>query len=127
MRGSTLLCFVTLALIAVAADKPLDCKTGKLIDVRTERGSRLVGTLNQTGGELAQRRNDATYYQIDAGEIIFTAKRTLTRRGDKQLDVTVNAPVKFAIQKDELYLMDEQGKSHKLAIEKKDAQEDGRF
>jgi hypothetical protein len=33
--------------------------------------------------------------------------------------VTVNAPVKYAISGDELYLLDEDGKEHKLSVEEK--------
>jgi hypothetical protein len=98
-----------------------DWKTGLLIDSRSERDSRLVGTMNGSSGVLVQARNDATYYEIDAGDVIYVAKRTLIKRGDKQLKVTVNAPVKFAISGDDFYLLDEDGKEHKLSIEKKTA------
>lgn len=64
-------------------------------------------------------RDDATYYEVDAGDVIYVAKRTLTRRGDKQLKLTVNTPVRFAVKKDDFYLLDEDGKQHKLSIEKK--------
>lgn len=104
-----------------AAQKILESewKTGTLINVTSERGTRTVGS--GSGGNIAVNtlRNDATYYEIDAGDLIYVAKRTLTRRGDKQLKLTVNAAVKFAIKKDDFYLLDEDGKQHKLSLEKK--------
>lgn len=66
-----------------------------------------------------QARNDATFYTIETAEYVYVAKRTLVRRGDKQLSVTVNDPVKFAIEGQDFYLQDEHGKEHKLTLEKK--------
>ncbi|HEY6250997.1 MAG TPA: hypothetical protein VI685_13635, partial [Candidatus Angelobacter sp.] len=65
--------------------------------------------------------DDATYYTIETDDLIYIAKRTLTRRHDKQVKITVNAPVKFAISGDDFYLLDEDGKEHKLSIEEKRA------
>jgi hypothetical protein len=70
-------------------------------------------------GHVLLRRDDASYYAIDSGDMIYTIKRTLTSRHDKQLKVTINAPVKFAIEKDDVYLLDEEGKEHKLPLESK--------
>lgn len=88
-----------------------DWKTGKLTDVRFEKDSRLTGHTT--------RRNDSTYYEIDAGDLVYVVKQELRGRHDKQLNLTVNAPVKFAVVKDDFYLLDEGGKQHKLSIEKK--------
>ncbi len=96
-----------------------DWRTGKLTDVRFEKDSRIVGVANRTSGVITSRRNDSTYYEIDAGDIVYVVKQTLTHRRDKQLKLTVNGPVKFAIVKDDCYVLDEDGKQHKLPIEKK--------
>ena len=39
-----------------------------------------------------------------------------TNRHDKALNVTINGPVKFAVVGMDLYLVDDVGKVHKLAI-----------
>jgi hypothetical protein len=103
------------------ADKVLDSdwKTGTLVDVTSHTGRRTVGSMSGGQGQMNSLRDDATYYEIDAGDLVYVAKRTLTRRGDKQLKLTVNTPVKFAIKKDDFYILDEEGKEHKLSIEKK--------
>jgi hypothetical protein len=115
-----LLCFCTLAL---AKDHPREWKTGMLVDVTMEKNSKLAGTMTGANGNfsggIAQRRDDSTYYHIDAVGLTYIAKRTLTHHHDKQLKVTVNAPVKYAISGDELYLLDEDGKEHKLSVEEK--------
>jgi hypothetical protein len=43
----------------------------------------------------------------------------MVKKHDKPLEVTVNAPVKFAIEKGDCYLLDDEGKEHKLMVEKK--------
>jgi hypothetical protein len=74
--------FVLLIGIAVllfsGATKDRDWQSGTLIDVSSQTGSRLVGTINNGQGDLIQRRNDATFYQIQTPEFTYVAKRTLT-------------------------------------------------
>jgi DnaJ-class molecular chaperone len=96
-----------------------DWKTGKLTDVRFEKDSRIVGGVNQNNGVVTQRRNDSTYYEIDAGDLVYVVKQALRHKHDKQLNLTVNAPVKYAIVKGDFYVLDEDGKQQKLSIEKK--------
>lgn len=110
-----LLAFTIASFLTFAKDKPREWKTGTLFDTTSEKGKRLVGS----GGSIHERRDDATYYAIESGDIIYTLKRTLTSRHDKQLRVTINGPVKFAIEKDDFYLLDEDGKEHKLSLESK--------
>jgi hypothetical protein len=64
-------------------------------------------------------RNDLTYYRVDAGETVYVVARSLRGRGDRALDVTINRPVQFAIDGNDFYLRDAEGKEHKLTIEKK--------
>jgi hypothetical protein len=121
MRALLCLCFIAAFSAPCVAEKihDSDWKTGKLTDVRFEKDSRIMGVANRNSGVLTQRRNDSTYYEIDAGDLMYVVKQTLRHRGDKQLKLTVNAPVKFAIVKDDFYLLDEDGKQQKLSIEKK--------
>ncbi len=87
-----------------AAEKDLEWRTGKLLDVQTRgRGRRM-----------------ATYYAIDGGNLIYLAQRTVTRR-DKPLNVTVHGSVRFAVKGSDFYLLDDDGKQHRLTLEKKTA------
>ena len=112
-------CFLLLpALLAAAKDQPARAwKTGTLLDVQTERGSRVVGA----NGNVATHRDDRMYYTIDDGKFVWELMRTMTMRGDKPLRVTVNTDVQFAIEGDDAYLKDEDGKEHKLSVSKKTA------
>jgi hypothetical protein len=123
----TLLLICLCAALGAAKEKPREWKSGKLIEVAMEKGTRPVGVINgsangSTGslnGIYTHRRDDATYYRIDTDEMTFVVKRTLTHRRDKQLNVTVNRPVKYATDGEDFYLLDDNGKEHKLSIEEK--------
>jgi len=110
MRTTILYLLLFISLMAAfsvpgrADEKDLDWKTGKLIDVQT-RG---------------RGRHAATYYAIDGGDLIYLAQRTVTRR-DKPLNVTVHGSVRFAVKGSDFYLLDDDGKPHRLTLEKKTA------
>ena len=76
-----LLCAFLIAVFAApcVAEKihDSDWKTGKLTDIRFERDSRIVGV----GDVVTQRRNDSTFYEIDAGNLVYVVKQTLRHRG----------------------------------------------
>ena len=87
------------------------------MDSSTEKGTRLLGDANS----LLTLRNDVTYYQIDTAKTAYVVARTLRSRRDKALDVTVNGLVQFVIDGSTCYLRDEEGKEHRLSVEKKTA------
>lgn len=112
--------FLALTCLALAPslypkDKSRSWQDGILVDTSTERGTRLAPT---NYGEISLR-DDVTYYQIDAGNLVYVVARTLRSRRDKALDLTINTHVQFAIEGATCYLRDAEGKEHKLSIEKK--------
>jgi hypothetical protein len=117
------LLILCLCACAMAGGKPREWKSGTLVDVTMEKHSRVVGSMygnnGNVSGSVVQRRDDSTYYYIDFGEIVYVAKRTLTRRHDKQLLLTVNARIRFAIDGTDVYVLDESEKEHKLSLEEK--------
>jgi len=100
--------------------------TGTLVNAETERGTRDVGVPPTilTGPKVLTLRNDVTYYTIEDGKYVWVVSRRMTKKDDKPLDVTVNATVKFAIEKKVCYLLDEQGQEHKLVVERKTLKSD---
>lgn len=120
-RGSRLFGIFLVLVIAltgvatVHAKKELQWQNGRLLDSNTATGSRLVGI----NGNLQERRNDRTYYQIETDQYVYVVSRSLVRRRDKPLDVTINGPVRFAIDGLDVVLKDDDGKEHKLTLEKK--------
>lgn len=104
---------LVLSIVCLAKDKkPVEWITGTLLDVSSERGNRYVN-----GDSF---RNDVTYYTIDDGQkYIYVMKRTLHHRHDKELRVTIGAPIKFAIDGDGFIVMDDDGKTHSLSLQKR--------
>jgi hypothetical protein len=98
-----------------AKSKDRGWQDGTLLDSSTEKGTRLVGTAYGVN----TLRNDVTYYQIDSGKLTYVVARSLRSRRDKALDLTINGHVQFAIEGSTCYLRDEEGKEHKLTVEKK--------
>jgi len=118
-----LLCGILISVIfsAVSVAKDRAWKTGTLVNAETQIGSRTVGIPPTiiTGPEFKTLRNDVTFYTIDDGKYVWVVSRHMTKAEDKPLNVTINAPVKFAIEKKNCYLLDDQGEEHKLALERK--------
>lgn len=105
------------ALPASGADKIPDSawQTGKLLNVSSESHSRVVGTINNGSGFVGTAVRVITHYTIENTQYIYQADRT-SRRHDKALDVTINAPVQFAVVGMDFYLRDDAGRVHKLAV-----------
>jgi hypothetical protein len=115
----TLISVVLCSVVSLAKDRTWI--TGTLVDSETERGTRTVGIPSTVGsGPMnATLRNDVTLYTIDDGKYLWVVSRRMVKKNDKPLDLTINASVKFAIEKGDCYLLDEQGKEHKLVVEKR--------
>jgi hypothetical protein len=96
--------------------KPIEWHTGTLLDSTTQRGTRLVA--DKDGAYEARRDN--SFYEIDDGEkYVYVVRRSMTARWDKPIRLTINGPVQFALAGDDMLLLDEKGKQHRLAIEKR--------
>ena len=117
---------VSAVLFLAVCSSPFSAKertwtTGTLVNADTERDSRAVGVPPTivAGPKIVTLRNDVTYYTIDDGKYLWVVSRRMTKKDDQPLDVTINAPVKFAIEHQDCYLLDDQGKEYKLVVEKK--------
>jgi len=114
-----LLLLVVCSVASLAKDRAWTL--GTLVDSETERGTRTVGIPSTIGSGpmIATLRNDVTLYTIDDGKYLWVVSRRMVKKHDKPLNLTINAPVKFAIEKEDCYLLDDEGKEHKLVVEKK--------
>jgi len=95
--------------------------TGTLVNSETQRGTRTVGIPSSIGSGpmIATLRNDIMLYTIDDGKYVWVVSRRMIKKHDKQIEVTINATVKFAVENQDCYLLDDQGKEYKLMVEKK--------
>jgi hypothetical protein len=99
-----------------ANSKDRDWKTGTLTDIQSQTGTWMEGK--------HPRNSEIISYQIETSEMIYVAKQISVQvirlaPDPKPLGLTINGPVKFAIEKSDFYLQDENGKEHKLILEKK--------
>jgi hypothetical protein len=91
---------------------------GKLLDIGSAPYT-YGSVVNGTGGV---HQGERITYRIDDGKYVYTASHTHRRR-DKALPLTVNDKIKFALEKDKVYILDEDGKEHELKFVKKTLKE----
>ena len=126
-----------LALIMILAAVPTvageakarDWRVGRLLSLKdeswTSRTTTLVtcnstgGYTNCTGGQGAEWAHDTYYVTIAAGSKSYFASRTLSWRFQRSPRFTENMPVRFAVEGDKLFVLDETGREFKMYLSKK--------
>ena len=121
---------------ASAAEKAREWQTGKVLDSQQNRYlAGTVGNANTTGTAQANG-NYGTYqgntassqrsiykvyetFLIEGDTYAFVAQERLRWQWSKAANLTVNGPVKYAVEKRKLFVMDEDGKEHEMEIVKK--------
>jgi hypothetical protein len=116
--------------------KERDWQQGKLLSTDEDRyfagtvGSASTnGTVNDsgdygtysahtTGSQTAIYRVYQSYV-IESGSYVYVARERLRWRWSKAAELTVNGPIRFAIEKDKIFILDEDGKEHDARITKK--------
>jgi hypothetical protein len=122
-----------LASIAVfGAAKQRDWQDGKVLD--SQRSRYFAGTIGNTSS--AGTVGDGTYsgtsngtqtavyrvfetFVIEGEKYVYLAQERLRWRWSKAANVTVNGPIKYAVEKRNLFVIDEDGKEHEMEIVKK--------
>jgi hypothetical protein len=131
-----LVLMVGLVHVAAGAEKKRDWQIGKVLD--SERSSYFAGTVgnaNTTGTAQANGNSGKYQGQTNTSEtVVYTVYQNFLIEGEthaylaqerlrwvwsKPANVTVNGPVKFAVEKRKLFVIDEDGKEHEMEIIKK--------
>jgi hypothetical protein len=122
-----------LSVVALGASKPRDWQDGKVLDSQRSRYfAGTIGNASTTGnadgnGSYSGATNGsqtAVYrvfetFVIEGDKYVYMTQERLKWRWSKPANVTVNAPVKYAVEKRKLFVMDEDGKEHEMEIVKK--------
>ena len=134
---TSFLALLALAAPTIAAEKVREWQTGKVLD--TERSRYYAGTVSsgQTNGNGQVYNGGYGAYQgqtvashhaiyrgyetivIDADTHVYVVQQRLKSRRSKAAMLTVNGPVKFAVEKRKLFVIDDEGKENELAIVKR--------
>jgi len=121
---------------SAGAEKQRDWQTGRVLDSQRSRYfAGTVGNANTNG--TAQVNGDYGTYQghtnstqtaiyrtyetflIEGDTHAYLAQERLRWKWSKPANLTVNGPVKFAVEKRKLFVIDEDGKEHEMEIIKK--------
>jgi len=116
-----------------AGEKTRNWQMGKVLD--SERARHFAGTIG-SGSSTGSSQTYGTYgtYQgssntsqtamyrvyetflIEGETHVYVAQQRLRWRWSKPANLTVNGPVKFAVEKRRLYVVDDDGKQHEMGI-----------
>jgi len=127
--------FLLLAVPAFAATAARDWHTGMLMETEQEKVP--SGSISHSNADVtAKDKGDKTQYSgtktttttqdydtfqiytVEGGNKIYTAKEQLLFPWSKPANVTVGEKVKYVIDKNRMYLLDDDGKEHKAKITK---------
>ena len=130
------ICLVACAVDGTGAERQRDWLTGKVLD--SQRSRYFAGMINDSSstGNVELNGDSGTYrgqtngsqtavyrvfetFVIEGDQYVYLAQERLRWRWSKAGNVTVNGPVKYAIEKRKLYVMDEDGKEHEMEMVKK--------
>jgi hypothetical protein len=124
------LCLV-LTLTVLSKAQTRNWQTGTLLETEQQKvleGSTTNRTSNGNANDSSYSQNSTTtktdnydtyqVFTISSGQTIYVAREHLFFPWSKPTLTTVGQPVKFAVEKNDLYIMDTEGKQHKLGIVK---------
>lgn len=121
--------FLFFVCLSPAQDKARDWQTGKVLDTDSSSYRVSLGSTTQVspdgygGANATTTNNSATRRQeviaIEGAEYIYVSERTMRARWTKSSSLTVNAEVKYAVEKDKIYIVDDNGREIKLTIKKR--------
>jgi hypothetical protein len=135
MRSRRMLRFALLLMAGISvfgAAKQRDWQDGKVLD--SQRSRYFAGTIGNTSSSGTV--GDGTYsgtsngtqtavyrifetFVIEGEKYVYLAQERLRWRWSKAANVTVNGPIKYAVEKRNLFVIDEDGKEHEMEIVKK--------
>lgn len=92
-------------------------KQGKLINLDVGSFTRTTSSPYVNHGQIITHRDRVFTYSVDGGDKIYEAEE-VGGPSAKAIHVDVNGPVEYWIDKDHLYIKDQDGKSHKLDLVK---------
>jgi hypothetical protein len=123
-KSLVILLLAAISPFASAKSIPADAwQTGTLVDSseswHTRGGGVITGNQYGTHGAVGSHEYPIVQYTIESSTYVYQVDLVLHRDRDKRPSVTVKGPIRFAIQKSDFYIQDEQGKEYKLVLDKK--------
>ena len=127
MKLSVFLLSLSVAASLASAEKARAWQTGKIVDAGRSQylaGARTTPNYGTPGTSTSAQYQPVQTVVIEGADYAYVAQednsgprwRLLPQR---LANLTVNEPIKYAIEKHKLYLIDDNGKEHKLDIVKR--------
>ena len=120
---------------AFAATASRDWQTGTLLETEQQKvpsgttyNSNTDGTAKPSGDKTKYSQNTTTtasqdydtfqLYTIQGGGKIYTASERLLFPWSKPANISVGEKVKYVVEKNKMYILDDDGKEHKATVKK---------
>jgi hypothetical protein len=128
-------CFLAIALSTWGADNSREWKSGTLLETEKQQVRTGSTNISNADGTIKDKGKKADYsqtttstttedhdtfqvYTIQGESKTYIARERLLFPWSKPANVTVGEKVKYVVQKNTLYLLDDDGKQHKAGISK---------
>jgi hypothetical protein len=85
----------------------------------TRSGGAVTGNQYGVQGAMGSHEYPIVQYTIETATYVYQVDLVLRRDREKRPAVTIKGPIKFALEKSDFYIQDEQGKQYKLVLDKK--------
>jgi hypothetical protein len=128
---------LTIALVSLCAfagaEKQRAWKTGKVLDAERSRyfagtvgDANTTGSVNDNGSYNGNTNSSQTaiyrvyeIFVIEGDTYVYQAQEHIKWRWSKPANLTVNGPVRYAVEKRKLFVIDDDGKQHDMEIIKR--------
>src|SRR5215469_15443026 len=107
---------LALALVSISAEAKIPSSAWKSGVLRRTTKDHLVKESGQLGKKPPKHGIYISYYYIEAENSLYEGDDVALKNNEKGFPITVDAPVKFFVDGNDLYLRDDKGKEHKLRL-----------
>lgn len=107
---------LALVLVSISAEAKIPSSAWKSGVLRRTSKEHLVKESGQLGKKPPKHGIYISYYYIESENSLYEGDDVALKNNEKGFPVTVDAPVKFFVNGNDLYIRDDKGKEHKLRL-----------
>jgi hypothetical protein len=112
MTSALLRSTLLLVSLTLLAKDPIEWKRGTLLKIDIGTQPKVVGVNGIVGTQVWH----VFTYSVEGGDRIYEGQEESAKPKAKPIQIEVNGPVDYALDKDHLYLKDSEGKIHTVQL-----------
>jgi len=107
---------LALALVSISLEAKIPSSAWKSGVLKRTTKDHLVKESGQLGKKPPKHGIYISYYYIESENSLYEGDDVSLKNNEKGFPITVDAPVKFFVNANDLYIRDDKGKEHKLRL-----------